>query len=113
MHASPQRSIPRYRQLLTSTDDCLKIGMSVVAWFAPRDMPKTNPRSRFVTRQQAAWILNVSVRTVDRLAVSGRLKAKRSSVGFGRGGLRIFFERVDVEKLARGSIRPDVVRSAN
>lgn len=65
------------------------------------------PPSEFVTREEAAELLDVSVRTIDRLADDGELKVYRSKIGVGRGGRRIFFKRTDVEKLRDEPPMPD------
>lgn len=61
-------------------------------------MAKKTP-SEFVTKEDAAEILGVSPRTIDRLVDSKELTVYRSRIGVGRGGRRIYFKREEVEKL--------------
>lgn len=69
-------------------------------------MVKAEPAAEYISRSQAAQLLNVDVRTVDRFAKQGKLTPKHSAVGVGRGGTRVFFDRAEVEALKAQSIRP-------
>lgn len=54
----------------------------------------------WITREAAADLLGVNVRTVDRHIKEERIKSKRPKVIKGRGGIRILVKRSDVEALA-------------
>lgn len=59
------------------------------------------PAPEWITRQQAAELLGVDVRTVDRHIKAERIKTKRPKLVIGRGGIRILVRRADVEILAK------------
>ncbi len=54
---------------------------------------------KFYTRAEAAEVLGVYIRTIDALARAGKLTPRRSAVGRGRGGTRIYFDAREVEAL--------------
>ncbi len=64
------------------------------------------PNGQYITREEAAEMLRVSVRTIDRYIEKKILKAYRSKVGLGRGGRRIYLKRVDVESLRDNPLAP-------
>ncbi len=58
---------------------------------------------KLYTRAQTAKVLGVNMRTVDRLAKVGKLTPRRSAIGRGRGGTRIYFDAAQVEALLNES----------
>jgi len=52
-----------------------------------------------VTTAEAAKLLGVTPKTIARLAESGKLTKHKALVGSGRGGLRVWFDRAEVESL--------------
>ncbi len=56
--------------------------------------------SEWITREAAAEILSVNVRTIDRHIKEKRIKTKRPRIVKGRGGIRILVRRSDVDAIA-------------
>jgi excisionase family DNA binding protein len=61
--------------------------------------PEPEP-PEWITRQEAAKLLGVNIRTVDRRIIEGKIKTKQPKVIRGRGGIRLLVSRADVEALA-------------
>lgn len=61
---------------------------------------KTTQAPEWITREDAAALLGVHVRTVDRRISEGAIKTKRPRVIRGRNAPRLLVKRSDVEALA-------------
>jgi excisionase family DNA binding protein len=62
-----------------------------------KTMPKSKPAH--ITRKEAAELLQVSERTIDRLIRRGTLHTVKPAIVRGQGGARILIARADVDKL--------------
>jgi len=71
---------------------------------------KLDMQVQFLTRKQIAPAFKVPPRTVDRWIATGQLLPIRLSLGFGRGGQRLFYSAADVKKLARAETHPAAPR---
>lgn len=69
-------------------------------------MTKSKPQPEHLTIEQAAELLGVHQRTVYRLVQTGKLTPQRSTIGRGKGGRRVYFDRAQVEALKAGMIEP-------
>lgn len=69
----------------------------------PTKTKEPEPQPEYITREQAAEMLGVNVRTVDRRIKEGELHTKRPKVIRGRGGNRLLIKRADVEALQADS----------
>lgn len=54
-----------------------------------------------ITRRQAVEKLGITFYKLKTLVDAGRLNVHTSPVGIGRGGHRIFFDKAEVEQLAK------------
>ncbi len=61
-------------------------------------------KSEYLTVKQAAEVLGVNPRTIFRLVDRGGLEKHVFAVGTGRGGTRVYFKKLDVERLASQEI---------
>lgn len=57
----------------------------------------------FLTRRQLAAVLKVPQRVVDQWIATGQITPIRLSLGFGRGGQRVYYKTIEAKKLKLAS----------
>ncbi|MGE5140556.1 MAG: hypothetical protein ACM3JD_13905 [Rudaea sp.] len=65
----------------------------------------------YMTREQVVRTLDLPKSVVDRLIATGQLTQYRCAIGPGRGGQRIFYARMQVERV-KSQLKPKARRAA-